>query len=163
MESTSQDGGFSPFFNAGMAFLSGGNTAANQVRTRHHSDTDANCAMVRVTGWGKALRMDFEEVFVSAEVMYHVIQRPINFQDMGALRASANSCAFSLTLPCLLRNLASASLTLRLDLCPYGAVGRCVSGRWLDRRLGHLYSIGFASAGLSATGGRPKLGGPVAE
>jgi len=51
--------------------------AASQVRTKHQSETEANCAIVRVTGLGKALRMDLEEVFVSAEVMYHVIQRAL--------------------------------------------------------------------------------------
>lgn len=66
---------------------------------------------VRVTGFGNALSMDFEEVLVSADVMYHMIQRAlcsvrrlfqkrdsvdnivltINFGETGALRASAIS------------------------------------------------------------------------
>jgi hypothetical protein len=32
--------------------------------------------IVRVMGIGRAFRMDFEDVFVSAEVRYQTIQRP---------------------------------------------------------------------------------------
>lgn len=36
--------------------------------------TDANCIIVNVTGFGKAVSIDFEEVLVSADVMYHAMQ-----------------------------------------------------------------------------------------
>jgi hypothetical protein len=42
---------------------------------RHQMETDANCTIVNVTGFGKAVSIDFEEVFVSADVMYHAMQR----------------------------------------------------------------------------------------
>jgi hypothetical protein len=41
----------------------------------HHIDTNANCTAVRVTGFGRAFRMDFEDVFVTAEVKYQMRQR----------------------------------------------------------------------------------------
>jgi len=72
--------------------------------------------IVNVTGLSKALRIDFEEVFVNAEVIYHVIHRNMSLGDIGAFRASASSCAFSLTLPVLVRNRLIASLTLFLGL-----------------------------------------------
>jgi len=75
VESTSQDGGLSPCFSAGIALLNGGIMLASHVSIKHQSETEANCAIVRVTGLGKALRIDFEEVFVRAEVMYHIMQR----------------------------------------------------------------------------------------
>ena len=37
-------------------------------------ETDANCTIVKVTGFEKAVKMDFEEVFVRADVMYHAMQ-----------------------------------------------------------------------------------------
>ena len=41
---------------------------------RHHIETDANCTIVNVTGFGKAVRIDFEDVLVSADVIYHAMQ-----------------------------------------------------------------------------------------
>lgn len=41
----------------------------------HHIDTNANCTTVRVTGFGRAFRMDFEDVLVTAEVKYQMRQR----------------------------------------------------------------------------------------
>lgn len=79
-------------------------------------ETEANCIKVSVTGLSKALRIDFDEVFVTAEVMYHVIHSNISLGDTGAFRASASSCAFSLTLPVLVLNRLMASLTLFLGL-----------------------------------------------
>ena len=38
----------------------------------HQVETKANWMSVRVIGLGKAFRMDFEEVFVRAEDMYHI-------------------------------------------------------------------------------------------
>lgn len=75
MATTSLDGYLIPFLSAGMAVFKRGKTEANCAKTRHHRETHANCTMVKVTGFGKALRMDFEDVFVSADVMYQTIQR----------------------------------------------------------------------------------------
>lgn len=44
------------------------------TNTKHHIDTKANCTTVRVMGLGKAFRIDFDEVFVTAEVMYQIRQ-----------------------------------------------------------------------------------------
>lgn len=38
----------------------------------HHVETKANCISVRVIGFGKAFRIDFDEVFVRAEDMYQM-------------------------------------------------------------------------------------------
>lgn len=74
VDKTSQDGARSPFFRAGIALRKGGNIEANHVRSKHQPETEANWAIVRVTGRLKALRIDFDEVLVSAEVIYHIIQ-----------------------------------------------------------------------------------------
>lgn len=50
-------------------------TEASQVSIKHHIDTDANWTMVNVTGCGKAFSIDFDEVFVRAEVMYQTMHR----------------------------------------------------------------------------------------
>jgi hypothetical protein len=36
----------------------------------HHEETNPNCTIVKVIGFGKALRMLFEDVFESADVRY---------------------------------------------------------------------------------------------
>lgn len=41
---------------------------------KHHDDTQANCTIVRVIGFGKAFSILLDEVFVSAEVIYHTMQ-----------------------------------------------------------------------------------------
>ena len=41
---------------------------------RHHTETEANCTIVKVTGFGNAVNMDFDEVLVRADVIYHAIQ-----------------------------------------------------------------------------------------
>lgn len=74
VDRTSQEGARRPFFRAGIALRKGGNTEANQARIKHHVETEANWAMVSVTGRLNALRIDFDEVFVRAEVMYQMIQ-----------------------------------------------------------------------------------------
>src|SRR5437764_494469 len=70
-----------------------------------------------VRGYAKTLSMDFEDVFVKADVVYQIMQRicnsrqisshplcahlersTINLGEIGALRASAISCALALTL-----------------------------------------------------------------
>ena len=63
-----------PFFSAGI-LLSDGTTVERYANTKHHIDTKANCTAVRVIGFGRALRMDFDDVFVTAEVMYQIRQR----------------------------------------------------------------------------------------
>jgi hypothetical protein len=43
------------------------------VKTRHQIETEANWTIVRVAGFGKAFKMDFDDVFVRAEVMYQAM------------------------------------------------------------------------------------------
>ena len=50
--------------------LRGGYRCATYAKNKHHNETKANWTSVRVTGFGKALRIDFEDVFVSAELRY---------------------------------------------------------------------------------------------
>ena len=45
----------------------------SQAKNIQYSATNANCMRVRVAGLGKALSMDFEEVFVRALEKYHMI------------------------------------------------------------------------------------------
>ena len=71
---TSQVGFRSPFFKAGIALLMDGNMEAKPANIRHHIETDANCTIVRVAGFGNAFRIDFDDVFVRAEVRYHTMQ-----------------------------------------------------------------------------------------
>lgn len=72
---TSHVGRRKPFFNAGTAFFMAGNTDDNAVRIIHQEKTEKNWRIVKVAGFGYALRIDFEEVFVSADVMYQVMHR----------------------------------------------------------------------------------------
>lgn len=65
-----------PLRRAGIAVFNPGNTDEQYVRSRHQNDTKANCMMVRVTGLGSVVNMDLEEVLVTADVMYQIIQRP---------------------------------------------------------------------------------------
>ena len=46
----------------------------SEARTKHHNETDANWIIVKVAGFGKALRIDFDEVLVKADVMYQTMQ-----------------------------------------------------------------------------------------
>ena len=71
----SRDGDLMPCFNAGTAVFSHGKTDAKYADTRHQRETNANCITVKVTGFLYAVRMDLDEVFVSADVMYQTIQR----------------------------------------------------------------------------------------
>lgn len=64
-----------PCRSAGTAVLRAGYMAARYADTRHHMETKANWARVRVTGLGNAIRIDFEEVLVRAEVVYQMIHR----------------------------------------------------------------------------------------
>jgi hypothetical protein len=47
----------------------------SEARTKHHDETEANWTIVKVAGFGNALRIDLEEVLVRAEVMYQTMQR----------------------------------------------------------------------------------------
>ena len=50
-----------------------GKAEASDARIKHHIETEANWMMVNVAGLSRALRMDFEDVLVKADVMYHEI------------------------------------------------------------------------------------------
>jgi len=84
---------------------------------------------VSVAGLGKALRIDFEDVFVRALDMYQTMQRiyeqvhqhwssvmeelrTINLGETGAFKASDISCTLALTLPFRVRIVLNASLKL---------------------------------------------------
>lgn len=102
----------------------------SQEKKRQRKATKKNWMSVRVAGLGNALRMDFEDVFVKALDMYHIIQRiydyqywlskregglrTINLGDTGAFRASESSCTLALTLPFRVRIILRASLS---DFC----------------------------------------------
>lgn len=45
-----------------------------EANVKHHDDTQANCTIVRVIGFGKAFNIVLEDVLVRAEVMYQMIQ-----------------------------------------------------------------------------------------
>lgn len=64
-----------PFLSAGILLLNKGNTVDRYTSKRQDNGTNANCTIVRVTGFGRAFKMDFEDVFVTAEVMYQMRQR----------------------------------------------------------------------------------------
>lgn len=89
---------------------------------------------VRVIGWGKALRIVLEDVFVSAELMYQTRQRTwafhqrvlcrhcagevtMSFTETGAFKASAISAALAVTLPFLVLIVLIASLMLFCRPC----------------------------------------------
>ena len=55
-----------------------GNIDDSQEKRTQKNATKANCIKVSVAGFGNALRMDFEEVFVRALEVYHIIQRVYN-------------------------------------------------------------------------------------
>jgi hypothetical protein len=56
-----------------MLRFSEGKVEAAVASIRHHRETEANWMIVRVAGLSKAFNIDFEEVLVKAEVMYHVM------------------------------------------------------------------------------------------
>lgn len=119
-----------------------GKRTASHARRMHSDDTKANWTSVRVAGLSKALRMDLEDVFVRAEDVYHARQRiyshdnpselflfrfplrqlkrdkhTMSFGERGALKASASSCAFWLTLPLRERIVRKASPRLFCRVC----------------------------------------------
>lgn len=73
---TLYDGARRPSFRAGMAVFREGNIEARYERIKHHVETNPNWTIVRVMGLGRAVKIDFEEVFVSADVIYQRTQRP---------------------------------------------------------------------------------------
>ncbi len=73
MAKTSHEGRRSPFFSAGIDLFKEGKMDAKLVKIKHQMDTEANCTTVRVAGLGNAFKIDLDEVFVSADVMYQVI------------------------------------------------------------------------------------------
>jgi hypothetical protein len=77
-----------PFFSAGIDLFRVGNIEARYARMRHHMETDANCTIVNVTGFGNAVRIDFEDVLVSADVMYHAMQSAWKKSDGSRGRSS---------------------------------------------------------------------------
>ena len=54
----------------GIERASAGMCAPRKVRRRHQPATKANCRIVTVMGYGKALRIDFELVLLNAELKY---------------------------------------------------------------------------------------------
>lgn len=68
-------------------------------------------------GFGSAVRIALEEVLERIEVMYQTPQRRIMLGDIGALSASAISCALALTLALLVLIVRNASLRLFCRPC----------------------------------------------
>lgn len=64
-----------PCFNAGTAVLILGNVDASQANNRQNVDTKANCTSVSVAGLSNAMRIDFDDVLVKADEVYHITQR----------------------------------------------------------------------------------------
>lgn len=126
---TSRVGGLMPNRRAGIVFFMAGKLSASAEKRRQYDETNPNCMSVRVAGFGKAIKIVFEEVFVRAEERYQIMQsvyvhqhtvksgngnwRPtISFGDTGAFRAPAISWAFALTLPFRERMVLNASVKL---------------------------------------------------
>ena len=63
------------YFRAGTLSRSVGNRTASQAQRTQYEETKANCIRVRVAGWSKAFKMDFEDVLVSADDAYHSTHR----------------------------------------------------------------------------------------
>lgn len=63
-----------PFFRTGTVFRSVGLCFASHERKRHQNETRKNCMVVRVTGFGKAVNMAFDDAFEKMDVMNHITQ-----------------------------------------------------------------------------------------
>jgi len=124
-----------------MVCFSRGNNDERYTSSRHQTDTKANWIMVKVIGIGRAFKMDFEDVFVRAEVKYQITHKVWNMDqschskskdpllvdhgkrhttsryETGARSASASSCALALTLPLRVRIVEIASLILFRGRC----------------------------------------------
>lgn len=59
------------YFNAVTLDLKTGNIVASFASNKHRLETNANCITVNVAGISNAFNIDFEEVFVSADDVYH--------------------------------------------------------------------------------------------
>src|SRR5262245_58675269 len=141
---------------------------ASHEKNRQYDATNANWTRVKVAGMSNALRMDFEDVFVRTDVVYHTMQRicvvsarPVHREelrhtisrgDTGARSASAISWAFWLTLPCLVRIVRIASLRLFCLACP---LAFAPFPKLLSRLGSHL---GVRGSSLNWIGPRRSLG-----
>jgi hypothetical protein len=68
------EGGRIPYFRNVSFCFKRGYRRASAARNIHHDETKPNCTRVRVTGFGRAVRIAFEDVFEKIEVMYHIPQ-----------------------------------------------------------------------------------------
>jgi hypothetical protein len=62
-------------FKAGTAVFRFGKTEASHEKNMQYDATKANWMRVSVAGLSKAFKMDFEDVLVSADDVYHRTQR----------------------------------------------------------------------------------------
>ena len=74
----------------------GGYNLAKYAKNIHQVETKANWISVRVIGFGKALRIDLEEVLVNAEVKYHIRQRIWSLCQMRCIVAQVRSPYYQL-------------------------------------------------------------------
>jgi hypothetical protein len=63
-----------PFLRTGRALRTAGLLFARAEKKTHQMETNMNCTTVRVTGFGSAVKMALEEVFVRIEVPYQKTQ-----------------------------------------------------------------------------------------
>lgn len=63
-----------PFFKTGRAFRTAALFLASHERKTHQKETSRNWIMVKVTGFGRAVKMALEEAFVRIEVPYQKAQ-----------------------------------------------------------------------------------------
>ena len=68
-----------------MFVLRAGKMVESQEKNRQRKATKKNWMSVRVAGFGNALRIDFEDVFVRALDMYHIMHRIYSHQSAQAL------------------------------------------------------------------------------
>jgi hypothetical protein len=71
---SSLDGARMPYFRKGIVCFRRGYFLANMASIKHQPDTKANWTVVRVMGFGRAVRMALEDMLVKMEVMYHTPQ-----------------------------------------------------------------------------------------
>lgn len=74
VEITSRDGYRIPCLRTGTFRRSHGTLVDTYTSNRHQNETNANCTIVNVMGMGRAFKMDFDDVFVTAEVKYQITQ-----------------------------------------------------------------------------------------
>jgi hypothetical protein len=71
---SSLDGLRIPYLRKGIVCFNRGYLLANVASIKHQPDTKANCTVVRVMGFGRAVKMALEDMLVKIEVMYHTAQ-----------------------------------------------------------------------------------------